>query len=198
MERQNAPAMVRTGRLPRSLVPDPMSHAHPAALAPPSPAPARRAPAMSRPALAPSHAGERQIRAPMFNTAMPTAYEYAGSMVKDLRLALGWPQRTLAAKAAVDQSLVSLIERGRCPDVPLRTIDKLLAAMGARLILDASAPFLANSRQRDLVHATCTTHVARRLERVGWQVATEVEIGDGRSRGGSTFSRGTPPAARCS
>jgi hypothetical protein len=73
--------------------------------------------------------------------------------------------------------------RGRCPDVPVRTIDKLLVAMGARLVLDASAPFLFNPRQRDVVHATCTTHVARRLERAGWHVATEVEIGDGRSRG---------------
>jgi hypothetical protein len=67
--------------------------------------------------------------------------------------------------------------------VSIVAVDRLLAAMGARLILDAKAPFLANSRQRDRVHATCTAHVARRIERAGWEVAMEIEVGRDRSRG---------------
>ena len=55
--------------------------------------------------------------------------------------------------------------------------------MGAALTLDAKAPFLAKLRQRDVVHAKCSAHVARRLERTGWRVATEVEVGGDRSRG---------------
>jgi transcriptional regulator with XRE-family HTH domain len=106
-----------------------------------------------------------------------------GLAVKDLRTALGWTQRTLAAKSGVSQAWISEIERGRCPDVSISTIDRLLVAMGARLLIDVKAPFLANPRQRDVVHAKCSSFVARRLERSGWSVATEVEIGDDRSRG---------------
>ena len=65
----------------------------------------------------------------------------------------------------------------------MAAVESLLAAMGARLLVDVSPPFIANSRQRDAVHARCSSHVARRLERAGWQVTTEVEIGGDRSRG---------------
>ena len=115
--------------------------------------------------------------------AMIAAVERAGFMVRDLRTAFGWSQRTLAARAGVSQSWLCAFERGRYPDVPIGTVEKVLAAMGARLLIDVSVPFQASPRQRDLVHAKCTTHVARRLERAGWSVATEVEIGDGGSRG---------------
>jgi hypothetical protein len=37
--------------------------------------------------------------------------------------------------------------------------------------------------QRDLVHARCCGHSARRLGRFGWEVQQEVEIGTGRYRG---------------
>jgi transcriptional regulator with XRE-family HTH domain len=109
--------------------------------------------------------------------------ERTGFLVRDLRTAIGWSQRTLAAKAGVSQSWLCAFERGRYPDVPIGTVEKLLDAMGARLLVDVSVPFQPTPRQRDLVHARCTTHVARRLERAGWSVATEVEIGDGRYRG---------------
>lgn len=107
----------------------------------------------------------------------------AGLAVRDLRLTIGWSQRTLAAKAGVSQAWISEIERGRCPDVSIETIDRLLSAMGAQLVLDVKAPFLGRDRQRDVVHARCTSYVARRLERLGWDVATEVEVGGDRSRG---------------
>jgi transcriptional regulator with XRE-family HTH domain len=106
-----------------------------------------------------------------------------GLAVRDLRTALGWRQRTLADKAGVSQPWISEIERGRCPDVSIETIDRLLRAMGAQLVIDVTSPFLANPRQRDVVHARCSSFVARRLERLGWSVETEVEVGGDRSRG---------------
>ena len=117
---------------------------------------------------------------------MPTvlsANARLGLIVRDIRSALGWSQRRLAATARVSQAWVSLIERGRCPDASIETIDRLLCAMGATLTFDVRAPFLANQRQRDLVHVRCSIHVARRLERAGWKVAREVEVRGNRSRG---------------
>jgi transcriptional regulator with XRE-family HTH domain len=108
---------------------------------------------------------------------MTDANQRSGRVVKDLRTALGWTQRTLAAKAGVSQSWICEIERGQCPDVSIETIDRLLAAMGASLVLDA------NPRQRDVVHARSSTFVAGRLERLGWEIAREVEVGGDRSRG---------------
>lgn len=118
-----------------------------------------------------------------FTASVETAPAFAGRMIRDLRHALRWSQLTLATRAGVSQSWVSRVERGECADVSIAAVERLLVAMGARLILDASAPFLAMSRQRDAVHARCTSQVARRLEASGWEVATEVEVGGDRSRG---------------
>jgi transcriptional regulator with XRE-family HTH domain len=107
----------------------------------------------------------------------------AGLIVRDLRDALRWSQRTLAARSGLSQGYISRIERNRCPEVSIDTIDRLLAAMGAQLLLDVRPPFIANPRQRDIVHATCSAYVVRRLRRSGWQVAAEVEVGSDRSRG---------------
>jgi transcriptional regulator with XRE-family HTH domain len=114
---------------------------------------------------------------------MLSASVRAGVLIRDLRLALGWTQRTLAQKAGVSQSWICDVERGRCPEASLETIDRLLAAMGGRLIFQVNAPYLATPRQRDLVHARCSAYVARRLARAGWRVAREVEVGGDRSRG---------------
>ncbi len=107
-----------------------------------------------------------------------------GAIIGEVRRAIGWSQRELAARAGVSQPLVSAIENGQLPKVSVVTLTRLLEAMGARLILDASRPFLGDrERQRDPAHARCATHVGRRLERDGWLVASEVEIGGNRSRG---------------
>jgi transcriptional regulator with XRE-family HTH domain len=107
-----------------------------------------------------------------------------GSIVRDIRRAIGWSQRELASRAGVSQSLVSAIENGHLPTVTVATTTRLLEAMGAKLIIDAVPPFIGDrQRQRDPAHARCTVYVARRLEHDGWKVATEVEIGGDRSRG---------------
>jgi len=70
------------------------------------------------------------------------------------------------------------------PDLTFDSATRLLEAMGARLTVGVSAPFLADRElQRDPAHARCTSHVAARLERDGWQTASEVEVGGDRSRG---------------
>jgi hypothetical protein len=82
------------------------------------------------------------------------------------------------------QSEISRIERGRVTDLTLATAERLLGAMGGRLVISIEAPLLTDrQRQKEPAHSRCSAHVASRLRRAGWQVATEVEIGGDRSRG---------------
>jgi transcriptional regulator with XRE-family HTH domain len=99
-------------------------------------------------------------------------------------MALGWTQQELADRANTSQAMVSAIENGRVKDLTFSRAERLLAAMGASLATTIEAPFLGDrQRQREPVHARSSTHVASRLRRAGWHVATEVEVGGDRSRG---------------
>lgn len=109
---------------------------------------------------------------------------WVGETLRSLRVRLGWTQHELARRAGISQSMVSAIEAGRCPGLPLRTAKRLFEAMGARMVLSVDAPFLGDrERQLEPAHARCTAHVAARLRGQGWSVATEVEVGGDRSRG---------------
>lgn len=104
--------------------------------------------------------------------------------VADLRHALSWTQAELGDRAGFSQSFVSLVEHRCMPDLTFESATRLLEAMGARLTVGVSAPFLADRElQRDPAHARCAPYVAARLKRDGWLTATEVEVGGDRSRG---------------
>jgi transcriptional regulator with XRE-family HTH domain len=104
--------------------------------------------------------------------------------VADLRQTLGWTQAELGRRAHLSQSFVSRVEHALVRDLSLVDATRLLEAMGARLTVGVSAPFLADRElQRDPAHARCSAYVAARLKREGWLTATEVEIGGDRSRG---------------
>jgi transcriptional regulator with XRE-family HTH domain len=104
--------------------------------------------------------------------------------VADLRHALGWTQAELGARAGFSQAFVSLVEGLRVPDLTLESATRLIEAMGGRLNVGVSAPFLADrDLQRDPAHARCVAYVVARLTRDGWMTATEVEVGGDRSRG---------------
>jgi transcriptional regulator with XRE-family HTH domain len=104
--------------------------------------------------------------------------------VADLRQTLGWTQAELGRRAHLSQSFVSRVEHALLPDLSLVDATRLLEAMGARLTVGVSAPFLTDRElQRDPAHARCSAYVAARLKREGWLTATEVEIGGDRSRG---------------
>jgi transcriptional regulator with XRE-family HTH domain len=127
-----------------------------------------------------------QVRVRPYNGWMrdPSSALLVGKSVKAVRVALGWTQRELAIKAGVSQAYVCLIENGRVSALTFEAADRLLIAMGARLSISVDRPFLGDrERQRELAHARCSAHIANRLRRAGWEVATEVEIGSDRSRG---------------
>jgi transcriptional regulator with XRE-family HTH domain len=104
--------------------------------------------------------------------------------VANLRESLGWTQAELGRRARFSQSFVSRVERALRPDLTFADATRLLEAMGARLTVGVSAPFLADRElQRDPAHARCTSYLAARLQRDGWLTANEVEVGGDRSRG---------------
>lgn len=102
----------------------------------------------------------------------------------DLRRTIGWSQAELARRAGVSQPWVSAVEAGNVRNLTFSVATRLLKAMGARLVVSIDAPFFGDRRhQRDTAHVRCVSYVAGRLERDGWLVARETEIGGDRSRG---------------
>jgi len=107
-----------------------------------------------------------------------------GRRVPDLRRAIGWTQAELARRADSSQATISAIECGHTSGLSCRMAARLLKAMGARASIIIDVPYLADrERQTDATHARCVAYVATRLERAGWLVAVEVEIGGDRARG---------------
>ncbi len=123
------------------------------------------------------------MSAPRSNSTQTQASLIASAVV-EIRTTITWSQRELSRRSGVPQSMISRIERAKLESLPLATIALLLETMGARLRLEVDAPFLGDrSRQLDPAHARMSGYIARRLERAGWQVTTEVEVGGDRSRG---------------
>jgi transcriptional regulator with XRE-family HTH domain len=111
------------------------------------------------------------------------ACRWLGLKVRETRLSVRWTQGDLGRAVAVSQSAISEIERGLQPELTIRRVESLLVAMGARLAIDVRPPRLAAAALGDPVHARCCHYAVRRLERSGWLVRTEVEVGGNRSRG---------------
>jgi len=107
-----------------------------------------------------------------------------GAAIKRTRLECHWTQADLADRLHSTQSQISRLESGtrRHIDGPLAS--RAIALLGIRVDFDAQTLGMAGRReQRDLVHATCSAYVARRLAPGGWETRLEVEIGTGRYRG---------------
>jgi transcriptional regulator with XRE-family HTH domain len=106
-----------------------------------------------------------------------------GSAIRSTCETFGWSQRELARRLGTNQTAIHRLESGGAT-VDARLATAALDLLGIRVTIDANPIGLAGRReQRDLVHARCVGHVVQQLTRRGWQVRTEVEIGDGRFRG---------------
>ena len=117
-----------------------------------------------------------------------------GMFVRDTRQAIGWTQKELGHRAAMSQSEISKVERARIDELTFEIAGRILEALGSRAGLDLHAPFVADRRrQRDAGHARCIAYVARRLERLGWLVRTEVEVVSGSARGWIDLLAFRPP-----
>jgi transcriptional regulator with XRE-family HTH domain len=104
-----------------------------------------------------------------------------GRLIRSARMTIGWSQQELGDRAHVAQSMVSRLERGVRAGADLDDLQRIAKAMGGRLTITLTAPFLADrGRQRDRVHAACVGYVVRHLRQTGWRAESEVEI-NGRS-----------------
>lgn len=100
------------------------------------------------------------------------------------RTARRWSQRRLARAAGVGHSTIARIERLRCDELPLATVARVLGALDVKIDLRLIAPTMTGPAPvRDRRHARAVAYVTRRLTRAGFDVATEVEVGDERWRG---------------
>ena len=105
-------------------------------------------------------------------------------LVREARLLIGWSQRELARRAGTSQPRVSRFESGAVDDLDIVVLARILAALGLWGQITVRDLHLEDRRlQRDIVHAALVSRLARLLRRLGWLVATEVQIGRRAPRG---------------
>ncbi|MEI7744230.1 MAG: helix-turn-helix domain-containing protein [Chloroflexota bacterium] len=109
---------------------------------------------------------------------------WLGEFVRSSRRLIGWTQDELATRARTSQATIWRIECGRADHLDLNVVERVFAALGARVSLAADVRHLADrERQADGVHAVLNGASARRHARDGWSTASEVQIGRDRPRG---------------
>jgi len=109
---------------------------------------------------------------------------HLAQLVLDTRSTVGWSQRELSERSGICQSTICRIETGRFGSLSVTNASTLLDTLGLTVRVTADAPFLIDRmRQREPAHSRCSGSVRRNLERDGWVVEQEVEIGTERVRG---------------
>ncbi len=107
-----------------------------------------------------------------------------GGTIRSSRRLLGWTQRHLADLAGTSQATIWRLETAQPGPIDLAATERVLAALGLRATLELNDLALQDrQRQRDGLHAILNGFVARRLDRSGWSVRTEVLVGVDRPRG---------------
>jgi transcriptional regulator with XRE-family HTH domain len=107
-----------------------------------------------------------------------------GSTIKVTRQSIGWTERELAGRLGTSQGAIQRLEDGTQAHLNVRLATAALDVLGIRVTIDADPVGLSDRReQRDSVHARCCGYIARQLQVREWEVRTEVEIGEGRTRG---------------
>ena len=96
-----------------------------------------------------------------------------GRLIRKARIRKGWRQRDLEEVAGVDQTTISLIERGQYVRLTLRTIRDVALALGIPLELWPRLPAAEVSRLLDEGHAANVEHMMRILADRGWQTIAE-------------------------
>lgn len=106
-----------------------------------------------------------------------------GRTVRALRIRRGWRQQDLGAAAGVSQDEISLVERGRCQGAPLRTLERIVAALEAEIHIVVRWRGGEVDRLLDEGHASLVGSVTAVLEAAGWAVMPEVTFAIYRDRG---------------
>ena len=96
-----------------------------------------------------------------------------GLSIRALRRRRGWTQATLGQRSGCSGSMISRIERGALAGVALVHVERVLAAMGARLILRVLWQGEELDRLLDRDHATMVDRLAKLLVMHDWVVVPE-------------------------
>lgn len=141
-----------------------------------------------------------QLIATRFNWAMGSGASYEkrslamliARIIRETRTTLGWRQQDVADRARVSRSLVATVEAGN-GNPSLGVVAAIFAALGVDF--PAPRPPVLVGLPRDHGHGRCLAYAVRRLKRLGWTVATEVPVVDGRWRGSIDLAIWHPVAA---
>jgi transcriptional regulator with XRE-family HTH domain len=97
-----------------------------------------------------------------------------GRIVRAIRRRRGWRQEDLAKRAGVSQSVVARIERGAAATITPTRLERVLAPLGARLIIRVDWQGEAADRLLDAEHAQLVEQVLGLLRGAGWLAVPEV------------------------
>lgn len=98
-----------------------------------------------------------------------------GRVLRAIRLHLRFSQQAVAEKAGISQSVYSRAERGEFGGMTVDSLDRIVSALGATLIIDIGYRGGLGDRLVDAAHAALVDLVVRVLDRTGWHV--ELEFG---------------------
>jgi transcriptional regulator with XRE-family HTH domain len=119
-----------------------------------------------------------------------------GRGITALRRRRRWRQQDLADASRVSASVIARIEQGRAGKVTIETLDRVAAALDARVSCRLTWNGEELDRLLDAAQAAVVEQVVRRLAAEGWVAATEVSFNEYGERG-SIDVLGFHPATRC-
>jgi transcriptional regulator with XRE-family HTH domain len=99
-----------------------------------------------------------------------------GLSLRALRIRRGWRQEDLGARAGVSRSEISAIERGACAQLRLGSLERVVAALGARLDVGVRWHGEGLDRLLDEAHAGLVDQLVTLLRTCGWDVAIEASF----------------------
>src|SRR5689334_19452262 len=106
-----------------------------------------------------------------------------GLQIRALRIRRGWRQVDLGSRAGVSQSLIARVERGGCGRVRIGTLDRVVAALDARMVIRVDWHGEAVDRLLDAGHAALVEQVIGILREAGWEATPEVTFAIDGERG---------------
>jgi transcriptional regulator with XRE-family HTH domain len=106
-----------------------------------------------------------------------------GLSIRALRRRLPLTQKELGRRARVSQSLIARVERGRADRVTPAVLQRICAALGARLTLRVDWQGEALDHLLDADHAALVEQIVRILRAAGWHCLVEVTFAVDRERG---------------
>lgn len=96
-----------------------------------------------------------------------------GRALRAIRHRRGWTQAEVGGRAGVQQSVVSLVERGHLEGMSVRSLRAICAGLEVRLLFSPSWRGGEIDRLLDEAHAAVTSATVGLFRRLGWQVFVE-------------------------